>query len=352
MEEETTDAQKDKMIEDYQSRLSSIELDVPLIKDLAAKKKPAIAEPPQPKRSPEAALPELPQAVAAPEKAGEVQPHVQERIELPSWADARAAFRKPWLRRAAAAAAFLAASALALNAAARWQARRELRSHQSFALPLARPAGLSVNGGILYTLDPARQLIFAFTASGSRLKIKAIEKFPVPADGGLAFGKDCLWSADTQSGRIFRHSLDPAYSVQTTFANPQSHPSAVYWDGRRLWTSDARTQTVFQYAVDRALTPLRQYTLSGISPAGMHLEGETLWVFDSLKRAANTYSPGGILAARETIDFNDRLPANCRVTGFAADEASAWIITENPAEIHRFDLQYLKRKANIHGTAP
>ena len=212
-------------------------------------------------------------------------------------------------------------------------------------------AGLAVKDGTLYTLDPTRGLLLAFAASQSELKVLAIRKFSGAAAGGLAWGEDCFWSTDPQNGRIYQHRLDSAYTVMTTYANPESHPSAIAWDGRYLWTSDARTETILQYSVDRALTPARQYTLPGMVPVGIHLEGGALWVFDELSRKAYTYGLGGVLAARDSIDFRDRLPANCRVTGFAADGASIWIVTENPAEIHRFDLRRLKREANAHGTA-
>ena len=258
---------------------------------------------------------------------------------------------KPRLGWALAAAALLAGAVPALRNAARRYASERLQGHQSFALPFTSSVSLAVKEGALYTLDPTRGLLLALAVSGSELKILAVRKLPGTAAGGLAWGADGLWSSDPREGRIYRHGPAPGYEVMTTFSNPESRPSALCWDGRFLWTSDARTDTLLQYAVDRKLTLVRQYTLPGMVPVGIHPEGDTLWVFDELTRKAYAYALGGVLTARDSIDFRDQLPANCRVTGFAMDGASVWLITANPAEIHRFDLRHLKRKANAHGTA-
>jgi len=318
-----------RFLEEFQARLSSVELNVPRLENLA------------PKRT--------------------QKPVMDLRAAVRPRAKRNAAAWRPRLKWTLLAAALAALCVAALRSAARWASSGSPRAHRSFALPLASTAGLAAKDGALYTLDPARGLLAAFTAAGSELKVISMRMFSGAAAGALAWGEDCIWSTDAQNGRILRHRLDADYTVATAYANAESRPTAVYWDGSHLWASDARTETILRYGVDGVLTPQRQYALPGMVPAGIRLEegaargsgpkGAVLWVFDSLSRRAYAYGVDGMLAARDSIDFRGRLSPGCRVTGFAQDGGFIWIVTENPAELHRFDLRYLKREADSHGTA-
>lgn len=254
-------------------------------------------------------------------------------------------------------AAWTAGAVLAVIAGAKgvsdWQAHRLKQIHQVFPLPYTNTSALAEKAGFLYTLDPKRGLLFTFGTGD--LKVRSVQKFSNPALSGLALGEDSVWSSNAEAGEVYQHYLDPVFSVRNTFSNPESRPTAVHWDGRHLWTSDRRTETISQYSVDAVLTPVRQYTLAGIAPAGIHVSRGLLWIADTLSRKVYRYELGSLLSVRDYFDLGEWLSPNCRVTGFAVGESHLWLITENPAELHRFRLDGLEAAAKAlpaNGTTP
>ena len=261
----------------------------------------------------------------------------------------------PWGRRRLLLG--LGAAVLAVLAAAKavgdFQARRLKQLHQVFPLPYTNTSAIAEKAGLLYTLDPKRGLLFTF--SEADLKVRSVQKFSNPALSGLALGEDSMWSTNSEAGEVYEHYLDPVFSVRNTFSNKESSPSAVYWDGRHLWTGDRRTETISQFSVDGVLTPVRQYTLAGIEPAGIHVSEGLLWVADGLSRKVYRYELGSLLGVRDYFDLGERLSPNCKITGFAVGEPYLWLMTENPAELHRFRLEGLEAAAKAlpaNGTAP
>ncbi|MBI4677608.1 MAG: hypothetical protein HY748_08495 [Elusimicrobia bacterium] len=243
-------------------------------------------------------------------------------------------------------AAACAAAVLAVLGWWGWRATTRGKVHRAYPLPFAATSSLTVKDGRLYAIDPRRGLLFLFESSGSALKEKGIHQFPNPSVDGLALGAGCLWSSDGGTGRILRHGPEPPFSVESVYSNPDSRPLALDWDGAHLWALDGRTGTVTQNAMSRdsraqALFPVAQHTLPAMDPVGLHAADGALWVFDALTRKVRLFRTGGVLTASGSIDLSAWLAPNARVTGLAVDGRHLWLAAENPAELHRFDLEYL-----------
>lgn len=287
---------------------------------------PSVAPPPAPAPMPSqdpGARPARPESHPGAPPARDTPP--PRRARLRSWA---------W-----AAVAGTVVAAGAWRAYGVWEASVESRAHRVFPLPFSHSALLAGDGRRLFTVDPVRSLLF--TIDLPALKIGQIRRFPGGPPAGLAWGSVSLWSADPAAGRIVEHEADAGLAVRRAFANPESRPAALSWDGRHLWTSDARTETISQYAVGDALKVVRQYTLPGVDPIGLHVGGELLWVMDRATQRVLRYRPKSLLEAHDTLDFAAWLPPRSQVTGFTVQEGVVWLVTENPSEVHGFDLALL-----------
>lgn len=313
-EVEKTCFQLDKLLEQCQAKILQVSLEVPGQQGL-----------PRKKRIPFRALPVYapPAAVVAPPKDAAEKSRFSEKSHP----------KKPLLL-------FLAAGVFL--AAVVWQKRTPASSkiHSSFPLPYASTAGLANEKGVFSSIDPQRQLLFTFEFN--QAKVKSVRKFSNPAASGLAKGAGSFWSTDAAGGYIYRHNIDKEYSISQTYANPDQSPSAIYWDGEYLWVSDLRTETIYQYSVNGSLVPTKQYTLPGIVPAGIHAANNVLWVLDAVSRKVYRYKTGALLTGLDWADLSPWLPSQGKATGFSADASAMWVITENPAALHRFDLKHLK----------
>lgn len=218
----------------------------------------------------------------------------------------------------------------------RWHSKRP-EIHTSHPLPYGHAAGLAMARGTLYSVDRTRQLIFAVSPEGA--KVKDISAFPNSALTGLAWGDKGFWSTDARTGRILEHAQDLDHTVLRTFSNPDRSPGAVYWDGSSLWTSDDRTETVYQYSVGGSLALAKQYTLPGLGISGLHVDGNTLWAADAVTRKIYRYSLDILPVPLDVLDLSPWLLPNSRVTGFVVDGPSLWFITDRPAQLHKVDLQ-------------
>lgn len=311
--EEPLEAQLEKLLDDCRRRISLIQL-----------------EPPAPRREPpRAKFPEPPPPSAPPPRA--------------------AAAPEPARGRRARWYALALAALLAGAGYGRWRQQARARTHFSFPLAYSDAAGLAVKDGVLVSADPKRRLLYTYSTDA--VQVLSVQKSPDPAPTGLTWGDGCLWTADPESGAIHQHEPSQ-FEVRRTFANPERSPSALYWDGRRLWASDARTETVYQYAVGASLAPAAQHTLPGIVPVGFHLSEDLLWVFDALTRKVYRYRIGGLLTVQDSYDLSPWLPAASRAKGFTADKDDLWLVTENPAEIHRFDLKSLTPRSEVPHAGP
>jgi hypothetical protein len=226
----------------------------------------------------------------------------------------------------------------------RWQALpREI--HASYSLPLGRMTGLALRQGMALTIDTDKQALISIdTRTGT---IASREKFPNPSLRGFAWGQDSFWSSDSESGFIYRHGPKEPHSLINAF--PSTRPVAVlYHDGETLWASDVRSELIHFFSLSDAsseasLTKKGEYSLPGIVAGGFHKAEDVLWVLDSLGRKVRRYriGEGNKLSPIDSIDLGAWLTPASEIAGFAVDAENLWLITDNPASLHRFALDEL-----------
>lgn len=250
-------------------------------------------------------------------------------------------------KRRAAGAAVVVSLLLAWAGLRRWTGPAAL--HRAFLLPLSQSAGLSLKGATAYSADPARLLLYAIETQAGR--VLSIRKFPSPGVSGLAWGANCLWSADAESGSIYQHDLDSTYSVRRVFANPERRPQALHWDGKALWVADAATETVYRYATGESLHALQQFALPGVFTAGIHVTGDVLWALDGWTRKVYRYRLKPIPVLLDVLETDAWLPSGGRVSGLAVEGSTLWIIAGSPEALHRFDLDRLRARRAPQGAA-
>jgi hypothetical protein len=105
---------------------------------------------------------------------------------------------------------------------------------------------------------------------------------------------------------------------------------------------------VYRYLIERSLngtslTPLNLYDLPGAAASGIYAANGLLWVLDSQSRRLTRYSyDTGSLSAVDTVDLGPRLPADVAVSGLAVGGDFLWVLTAQPAVLHRFALRGLR----------
>jgi hypothetical protein len=229
-------------------------------------------------------------------------------------------------------------------------------AHASFPLPLGRMMGLVVRDGTLLTVDTDKQALVTMAADTGRIVSR--EKFPNPSLRGFTWGQGSFWSSDLESGFIYQHGPAEPHSLINAFPTSRSI-SVLHHDGQTLWASDVRSEIVHRYfltgkAPDEKLSRQGEYPLPGIVVGGFYQADGVLWILDSLSRKVRRYrlGSGGKLSLLDTIDLSPWLATNSEIAGFTVDASSLWLITDNPASLHRFDLPGLSWTQEKAATPP
>lgn len=219
--------------------------------------------------------------------------------------------------------------------------RAQAQVHRLVSLPTSSSAGLALREGVAYTADPASLVLFAIDLGTGR--VRKISKFEYSGVSGLAWCRDCLWSADAEMGNIYQHHLDGTYSIRRIYANPERRPQSLYWDGKSLWVGDAATETVFRYAVGGRLEAVQQFALPGLLPSGLHVSDEMLWVLDGRTRKVYRYRRKALPVLVDVLETDRWLAAASRLTGMVVHGDELWIAAAPPGVLHRFDWKRLPR---------
>ncbi|MBI4655953.1 MAG: hypothetical protein HY746_04295 [Elusimicrobia bacterium] len=229
----------------------------------------------------------------------------------------------------------------AVAAAVIWHQRNSAEKfHRVFPLSYSRTAGLAVKYPYVFSIDPQRQLIFTIYQENGG--IKSVKKFPNQNPTGLSFGDDHIWSSDGVN--VYQHDMNSDYSVRRKFTNPGHNPGGLCWDSGFLWIGDSKTATISKYAAGSSLDLIKQYALPGIMPSDFYVSGDILWIPEPAGGKIIRYRAGPSLNKVDSIELSSWLSAGSRIAGFAAEESLLWVVTENPAELHRFDLKHLQKQ--------
>lgn len=224
----------------------------------------------------------------------------------------------------------------AVEAWQRWQAGL---AHRVYTLDFGNAAVLAVKDGRIDTVDPQRGLLF--TLEPGSLATKSIQKFSDHAIGGLAWGKDCLWTTAPDESWVLQREDGPGAKVRRVFEVPDTRPTALAWDGRELWVYDSGAGMLRRYGVGERLALIREWPLE-TSPAGLHVADELVWVVEKATRKIVRYRVGPFLEPFDTIDLGRWLPADRKVAGFAVHGGAIWILTNAPSAVHRLQLSAVR----------
>jgi hypothetical protein len=211
-------------------------------------------------------------------------------------------------------------------------------THAAFPLPPGRKTGLVLNGGTLVTIDSQSQNLTALAPDDGR--IVSQQKFPNPSLSGLAWGHGSYWSSDTETGFVFRHRPEPPFGLLQGTPLPGHAVSVLFDDGEDLWVGDARSDTIYRYKIaGDELTLRTQYSLPGVAVGGLYFSEQTLWVLDSLARKIRRYRVEDQAVPLDSFDLGHWLSLDSEAAAFAVDPSFFYLLTENPAALHRFDLK-------------
>jgi len=244
--------------------------------------------------------------------------------------------------------AWLAVPALALAAAALWWGYsrfEEAPTYRSFSLARTAVGGLAWREGRLVIADSEDRLLLLYGVDGQRIETK--ESINASDLAGLAWADGSFWSTGRGRSAIFQHDHTPEHGVRRIYAAPNRLPAALAGDNENLWTADAQAAVVYRYLIGHSLsgvslTPLNQYNLTGAPAAGLYAAEARLWVLDSHSRRLTRHSyDAGTLSAVDAVDLASRLPAGAAVKGLVAGGDFLWVLTAEPATLHRFALRGL-----------
>ena len=399
MDEDILSARFDKLLKRYQDKLQALQLDLPPVEEpLEAPPQPSPApeepyaqpeppsppqtpkmepepetmvpqqEPPEPaavfsplpqpdpapetKPGPSAEQPPLPQAAALEDKE---EPAVAVVVEPPHAPGRHSSFPDELTPRPIATPAaprkFLRAAlrpiAMALAAAAVviWWSYRQLAepaAYQAFPFSAQAPRGLAWSDGRLVAADAQSQALLFFDADGKKLASSA--SLSNPALSALTWADGAFWSTQQDRSAIFQHDADAEHRIRRIYATANRHPLALASDNENLWVSDAQVAVVYRYLIGRSLngtslTPLSQYNVEGGPAAGLYAGDGLLWVLDTQSRHLRRYRyDAGTLTAVDTLDLGLRLHDAGGLAGMTVGQDCLWVLTSNPAALHRFAL--------------
>jgi hypothetical protein len=198
----------------------------------------------------------------------------------------------------------------------------------------------------LAAVDADNQALIFFNAEGR--KLGTAERFPNQAPAGLSWADGDFWSTEKGRSAISLHDQTPEHGVRRIYATPTRSPAALAGDNENLWVADAQAAVVYRYLLGHSLngtslTPLNQYNLTGAPAAGLHVADGKLWELDSQSRRLTRYSyDAATLSPEDSVDLGSRLPAKAAISGLAVGGDYLWILTAEPAVLHRFALRELR----------
>lgn len=216
-----------------------------------------------------------------------------------------------------------------------WQNWSQARSAVlSFHLPLVEPVGLGLRDGGLVSLDRARGLLFWLNRDD--LSVRAVEPVDVKTADALTWIGGELWTADLASGLIRRHGARSGRPVVQESPDPYRSPSSLSAEGASLWVLDAAAGSIEEHERGPALALRRRYPIGDFPATVAAVEGRDLWIVDARSRNLKRYRiQDGTLFETGAWVLEGKLPRRGPAAGLVADGPNLWLLTRQPAMIHR-----------------
>jgi hypothetical protein len=352
MGDEHLSARFEGLLKRYKEKLELLDLDLPAPTE--APPKPPEEPAPVPR---EEAPPEPEPAVQESVRPGPEEPPLPPAPELPAWeqpslresgppqrpASAPVPAPKPPRRNWKLAALALAALAAGLG----WSLLNfaDEPAYRAFSLSRAEVRGLAWHEGQVVVADAAERFLLLYGDDGRRLDSE--ESINSEDLSDLCWADGTFWSTKPGRSAIFQHGEPPEHGVRRIYATPGRLPAALTGDNENLWAADAKAAVLYRYLIGHSLngvslTPLNQYNLPNGIAAGLHASQGLLWVLDAESRRLTRYGyDAGTLSARDSAELGARVPAGSVIHGLAAGGDYLWVLTAQPATLHRFALKSL-----------
>lgn len=126
-----------------------------------------------------------------------------------------------------------------------------LSSEQTFENLEIQPYALSFDGKNFWFCDDKKGELGRFAPEESSIKVLETFSSPGKKPVGVSKGDDFLWSADAQSGLIYKHSLEKGYPALEAYALPdevQKDKITCFWsDGNVFWIGSSASQKIYQF---------------------------------------------------------------------------------------------------------
>jgi hypothetical protein len=356
MKDEILSARFEGLLKRYREKLELLDLDLPAPTET----------PPKPPEEPapvprEEAPPEPEPAVQESVRPGPEEPPLPPAPELPAWeqpslresgpperpASAPVPAPKPPRRDGKPAALALLAS---LAAALVWGLLNfaDEPAYRAFSLSRTQVRGLAWREGKVVVADAEERFLLLYKEDGRRLDSK--ESIDSSDLSDLCWADGAFWSTKPGRRAIFQHDDPPEHGVRRIYATPGRLPAPLAGDNENLWAADAAAAVLYRYLIGHSLngvslTPLNQYNLPGGTAAGLHISEGRLWVLDAGSRRLTRYAyDAGTLSAQDSVELGLRLPSGATIHGMVAGGDYLWVLTSEPAVLHRFALKSLAWK--------
>lgn len=112
---------------------------------------------------------------------------------------------------------------------------------------------------------------------GRSLVVVAQGTSPTPNPTGIVSDGTHLWTCDSKTETLYKHSLESPFVLVDKIASPGSSPHGLAWDGERLWSCDSGSNRIYRHAADPS-TVEETFMAPAAQPRGLSFDaGGHLW---------------------------------------------------------------------------
>ncbi len=186
------------------------------------------------------------------------------------------------------AAAGVAVLALAAGSIPLWRMahRLEFAVIASQTLDAKQPTSIAFDGDNLWASEWGGVL----TALDPQAPGKAIKNIPVTQKeayhpAGLSIWGGKMYTLDTAQARILRHPQETPAKVESAWPTPGPAPVALAHDGRNLWSYDAATKVLYRHLGEGPESQTEQFKVSAdVVLTAIRWHKDELWAWDAKGR--------------------------------------------------------------------
>jgi len=226
-----------------------------------------------------------------------------------------------------------------------WLGLKQILSHnRNYAIPYSNPTDMSWQEGKLWVVDWFTQSIYVHQVQGRELPLLKTFHFPGSHITGVAVAGDSVYTCDSWSHQIQKHTLDAFLTVVKTFPSPGPSPSSLFWDGKYLWSCDNVKGRIYQHLPDDRLTVIADYPAPGSSLVGFFKDDQYAWTADNKTRKLYQHRLDDQLTVLATYSYEELDEGAEPLTCFLWMNSDLWYARERKNQIFRREKNLLKRQ--------